>query len=74
MVLASFIKNDKQYRIKSAYTSGPYRLDQLVVVDPEGKSYKILDQKGQYRIMDRSEGKQTNTTVPKAIVNMLLGG
>ena len=72
MELASYIKNDRRYRIKSAYSTGSYKLEQLVVVDDTGTSYPISEFNGQYRIADRVNGKPVNTTVPKAIVNMLL--
>ena len=72
MELASYVKNDRRYRIKSKYNSGPYTLAMLHVIDDEGKSYEINEYNGQYRIMDRKNGKSVNSTVPKAIINMLL--
>lgn len=73
MELASFVKNDRRYRIKSVYSSGPYSLEQLRVIDEDGRSYSIVEFNGQYRISDRVNGKPVNTTLPKAIVNMILG-
>lgn len=72
MELASYTKNDRRYRITSRYTKGPYRLSDLRVIDDQGRSYDINDNNGQYRIMDRKNGKSVNTTVPKAIVDMIL--
>ena len=73
MELASYVKNDRRYRITSRYTKGPYRLSDLRVIDDEGRSYDINDNNGQYRIMDRKNGKSVNSTVPKALITMLLG-
>lgn len=72
MELASFVKNDRRYRIKSVFSSGPYSLEQLCVIDEDGRSYSIVEFNGQYRISDRVNGKPVNTTLPKAIVNMIL--
>lgn len=73
MELASYVKNEKRYRIKSKYPSGPYTLDQLMLVDESGASYPIYEFKGQYRVSDRTDdGKRVNTTIPKAIINMIL--
>ena len=72
MELASYVKNDRRYRITSRYARGPYKLTDLHVIDDQGRSFDIFDNNGQYRIMDRANGKSVNTTVPKAIVNMLL--
>lgn len=72
MELASYVKNDRRYRITSRYVRGPYRLSDLRVVDDQGQVYEINDNNGQYRIMDRKNGKSVNTTVPKAIIAMLL--
>ena len=72
MELASYVKNDRRYRITSRYVRGPYRLSDLRVIDDQGQVYEIKDNNGQFRIMDRTNGKSVNTTVPKAIVNMLL--
>lgn len=72
MELASYVKNDRRYRITSRYARGPYQLSDLHVIDDQGQVYDINDNNGQYRIMDRVNGKSVNTTVPKAIVNMIL--
>lgn len=72
MELASYIKNDRRYRITSRYTRGPYQLSDLHVIDDQGRSYDINDNNGQYRIMDRKNGKSVNTTVPKALIKMIL--
>ena len=72
MELARYIKNGRRYRIKSKYNAGPYKLEMLRVIDDEGRSYEINEYNGQYRIMDRKNGKSVNSTVPKAIINMLL--